>query len=51
MTVMSKILYYPAKEKTKKVLSNPTVDEFISTNPQPTEIENNLLLLMMTVTK
>ena len=35
----------------KKVLSNPLVDEFISTDSQPIEIENNefIILLIMTI--
>ena len=35
----------PSNREAEKVLSNPIVDEFISTDPQPTEIENNEFII------
>ena len=35
----------PSNRGAKKVLSNPLVDEFISTDSQPIEIENNEFII------
>ena len=40
----------PSNREAKKVLSNPTVDDFISTDPNPQKLKTmNFILLMMTV--
>ena len=43
----------PSNRETEKVLSNPTVDEFISTGPNPQNLKtmNPLLLMIQSVTK